>query len=295
MSFLQFRIAIITLLVLLFFSMTHVFAQTEKEAYKIYTKEGKEVTYQQMVGEVSKSEIILFGEIHNNPIAHWLKYELTKDLHNSTQDLTLGLEMLEADNQLILDEYLQGHIEENHFLNEAKMWNNYKTDYRPLVEFAKENQLPVIASNIPRRYANLVYRNGLHALDSLADEAKKWIVPLPVLVDQQLPQYQKMVASMQGHGNHNSGEKFIQAQAIKDATMAYMILKNKKGKFIHFNGAYHSQHEEGIIWYLRKSAPELQIATIETVEQENIESLLEENLNKADFLICIPESMTKTF
>lgn len=276
-------------------AMSPVFAQNDKMAFKIFTKEGKEVGYQQMIEEVGKAEIILFGEIHNNPIAHWLEYELAKDLHIQNPELTLGLEMLEADNQIILDEYLQGLITENHYLNEAKMWNNYKTDYRPLVEFAKENQLQVIASNIPRRYANLVYRQGLQALDSLSDEAKKWIVPLPMVVDQELPQYQKMVASMQGHGDHNSGERFIQAQAVKDATMAHFILNNRNGQVLHFNGAYHSQNEEGIIWYLKNLAPDLKISTIETVEQEDIQDLQEENKNKADFIICIPESMTKTF
>jgi uncharacterized iron-regulated protein len=275
--------------------MVPVFAQNDKLAYKIFTNEGKEVSYQQMLLEVGKADVILFGELHNNPIAHWLEYELLKDLFNINQKLTLGLEMLEADNQIIVDEYLQGVIEENHFTNEAKMWSNYKTDYRPLVEFAKENKLQVIASNIPRRYANLVYRQGLKALDSLSEDAKAWIAPLPVVVDLDLPQYKKMTSSMQNHGNHNRIENFIQAQAIKDATMAHFILKNRHSQLLHINGAYHSQKEEGIIWYLKRLEPGLAISTIETVEQEEIQNLQQENMHKADFLICIPQSMTKTF
>ncbi len=87
------------------------------------------------------------------------------------------------------------------------------------------------------------------------------------------------------------------AQAIKDATMAYYILQNwKKGKvFIHYNGSYHSDHFEGIVWYLRQSKPDLRILTISSVEQDDPDTLAKENLDLADFILVIPSSMTKTY
>ena len=119
---------------------------------------------------------MLFGENHNDPISHWLQLELTKSLHEKHgKNLMLGAEMLEADNQVILDEYLLGFSREEDFEKEAKIWPNHKTDYRPLVRFAKDNNLHFVATNIPRRFANMVYRFGLDTLVFLPEASKKFI------------------------------------------------------------------------------------------------------------------------
>ena len=111
--------------------------------------------------------------------------------------------------------------------------------------------------------------------------------------DSTLPGYVNMVKMMGGHG----GSNMPKAQASKDATMAYFILKNiRPGTlFIHFNGAYHSENYDGINWYLKKKSPELRIGTITTVSQKDIRKLLEENKNKADYIICVDEDMTGTY
>lgn len=285
----------ITFLMILFLPICFTVAAQDKPAYKIYTADGKEVKYQKMLKEVTKSDVVFFGEIHNDPICHWLELQVTEDLYKQADSLTIGMEMFEADNQIILDEYLAGTIQEKHLTSEAKVWDNYDTDYKPILDFTKAHQLKVIATNIPRRYASLVYSKGLEGLDSLSDMAKTWIAPLPVEVDLTLPGYQDMIASMGGHGGNSGAENLVKAQAIKDATMAHFILKNKTGKFLHFNGSYHSQNKEGIVWYLQKADPNLKIATIHSLEQENIDKLEEDNKNTADFIICIPADMTKTY
>jgi len=110
-----------------------------------------------MLKEAADADIVLFGELHDNPISHWLQLELTKDLYDLKKDkLVLGAEMFESDNQVILDEYLSGKILQSSFESEARLWSNYKTDYKPLVEFARINKLKFVASNIPRRY--LIFR-----------------------------------------------------------------------------------------------------------------------------------------
>jgi uncharacterized iron-regulated protein len=132
-----------------------------------------------MLDRCVRSDIILFGEIHEHPLVHWLQLELTRDLFEIRKgDMMLGAEMLEADNQLIVDEYLASLIGHEHLVKEAKVWDNYDTDYRPLVDVAKEHGLRFIATNIPRRYAALVAREGMKALERLSDEAKRSIAPL---------------------------------------------------------------------------------------------------------------------
>jgi uncharacterized iron-regulated protein len=205
--------------------------------------------------------------------------------------LVLGAEMFEADNQYILDEYLQGLISAKNFQNEMRLWPNYNTDYRPLVEFAKENNLKFIATNIPRRYANMVYKKGLESLNQLSDLAKSFIVPLNQFVFDSTVNCYKEIYNMP-HG----GEGMATAQAIKDATMAYFILKNTtpQSVFLHFQGAYHSNYYEGIIYYLKKQIDTDKILTISTVTQNDIEVLEDENKDIADFIVCVRETVTST-
>jgi len=268
----------------------------DKPAYKLFTKTGKEIKYSKMIDDLSQADLVFIGELHNNPISHWMELEITKDLAGKNSDgLTMGAEMFEADNQLIIDEYLQGQILEKKYEEDARLWNNYETDYKPLINFAKENNFKFIATNIPRRYANVVFKSGFEALDNLSREAKAFIAPLPIEYDETIKSYADMIemGGKMGHGNPN----LPKSQAIKDATMAYFILKNleKEKIFIHYNGAYHSDNFEGIVWHLKKANPDLKILTVTTVEKAEIEVLSEEEKNKADFIIAVPESMTKTY
>lgn len=268
----------------------------DKPAYRIFDKKGKIVSYADLLKAAAKKDVVFFGELHNNPIAHWLQVELTQDLFEKGKGKTvLGAEMFEKDDQLLINEYFAGHISQKSFVDEARTWPNYDTDYQPLVEFAKSKEIPFIATNIPRRYASLVFREGIEALENLSEEAKKYIAPLPIAIDLELPAYADMMNMMGGHAEGNV--KFPQAQAIKDATMAYSIFEAlpKKHQFIHYNGSYHSDRFQGIIWYLEQYAPKLSVFSVKTVEQETLNQLAEEQKGTADFIIVIPQNMTKTY
>jgi len=265
----------------------------DKPAYQIYDIKGNVSNYAQLLKSAKDADIILFGELHDNPIDHWLQLELTKDLFElKKNNLVLGAEMFEADDQIALTEYLQGKISDKTLKDEVKLWPNFPTDYKPLLDFAKTNHLNFVAANIPRRYANLVYSKGLEKLDSIDSEAKRWICPLPMKYDGNLKCYKDIYESAGGHG----GENLPKSQAIKDATMAYFILKNwSKGKtLIHYNGSYHSNYHQGIEWYLKQENPNLKIFTIGSTEQEAIDTLAKDAVGLADFIICTPASMTKT-
>ncbi len=268
-----------------------------KPAYVIYDQNGREVTYRRMMRAISDADVLLFGEIHGNPISHWLQYEVVNDMHNALDgSIMIAAEMFESDNQLILDEYLGNLISQNRFEAEAKLWGNYQTDYKPLVEFARENNIPFIASNIPRRYANMVFHGGFEALEQLDEQALAYIAPLPVEYDPELPGYRAMLEMSSGGMGHAS-ETLPQAQAIKDATMAHFLLMNREpGRLvIHLHGTYHSDNFEGIYWYLRQQEPGLNIVTIATVTQENTGRLDEEAEGRADFILVVPDTMTRTY
>ena len=245
-----------------------------------------------MLQVLTEKDIVLFGEFHNNAIAHWLQLEVTKDCKEK-RNLVLGAEMFEQDNQAVLDQYLRGEIKAKALDSLARLWKNYPTDYAPLVNFAKENKIAFAASNVPRRYASMVSKGGFAILDTISNKEKAWLAPLPIAYDASLPGYKNMVAMMGGHG----GDNLPKAQAIKDATMAHFILKYyiAGSLFIHYNGSYHSDNHEGIGWYITQQRPELKQVTITTVSQKDISKLLAENKGKADFIICVDEDMTNTY
>jgi uncharacterized iron-regulated protein len=280
----------ITFCILLF--ATFISVAQDKKAYQIFDKKGKKSSYEKVLKASEKTDVVLFGEIHDNSLVHWLQLEFTKDLAQR-KPLVLGAEMLEADNQKQLDQYLKGEINQKQLDSSARLWKNYKTDYKPLVDFAKDKKINFIATNVPRRYASLVFKKDLVALDSLSALEKSWIAPLPIAFDINLPGYKSMMGMQGGH----AGEKMPKAQAIKDATMAYFINKNRKENsiFVHYNGTYHSDNYEGINWYLRKLDTDIQIVTIAMVEQKDIAKLEAEHYNKADFILVIDEDVTKTY
>ena len=280
----------LTLLTVLLFSV-QVLAQ-QNGPYQIYTSKGKKVSYNKMMKALIKQDLIFFGELHNNPISHWLQYEVTAAL-NTERELVLGAEMMEADNQKELNDYLNGLIDQKGLDTLARLWKNYATDYKPLIDIAKNNQLAFIATNIPRRHASAVNRGGFEALDALDAQEKAWIAPMPFPFDAELPRYKNIIDMMAGHATPN----LVKAQASKDATMAYFITQNwESGQlFIHYNGAYHSDFHEGILWYVNQFKPGMSILTISTVEQADISKLSDDHIGQADFIICVDENMTKTY
>ena len=262
-----------------------------QEAFAFFTQNGKRTSYRKLLRKSKKADIVLFGEYHNNPIAHWLEVKLTKDLLGK-RSLILGAEMFERDNQDALDGYLQGTIDQKGLDTLARLWKNYKTDYKPWVDLAKREKLPIVATNIPRKYANLVYKKGLQALDTLPSAERKWIVSLPFPYDGNLSQYEKMKKM----ARHNP-ENLPMAQAIKDATMAESIETHykKESLFLHLNGSYHSDFFQGIYWYLRKRNPNLKILTISTLSQSSLKKLSSEAYGQADFILVVDEDMTGSY
>ncbi len=261
--------------------------------YSIFNSDGKKVKAKKMLKSLLKSDVVFYGELHNNSIAHWLELKLLQELDQQT-DVSIGAEMFESDNQKALNAYLSDKINQSQLDSMARLWPNYNTDYKPLVDYAKLNNLPFIATNIPRKYASKVYREGgFEALNNLDTLEKNWIAPSPIAFDIELSQYKNMLTMMGDHGSVD----MVKAQAIKDATMAHFIHLNLKENqlFYHLNGSYHSDFHQGILWYLKRLNPNLIIKTITTVEQDQLKSMHKDHLNKADFIIVVDSEMTKTY
>lgn len=287
-----------SLQVILLFSTFFIAAQ-DKPAYLLYNSKGKTAEYKDMVKDLSKADMVFFGEQHTNPISHWLQLEVTQSLYESVGDkLILGAEMFENGNQLVMDEYLAGFYDEEKMIPEmTQMWKNYKTDYKPLLDFAKEKKIPFIATNIPRRYAAMINKDGKDALKKLSPEAAKMVSPdLLKYYDPNVKAYAEMKDKMGGHVPKNM-DNIQLAQAAKDATMAHFMLKNYKKPmlFLHYQGSYHSDNDQGIIWWVNKVKPGLDIKSISTITRTDWDKLNDkEKAALADYSIVVPDNMTET-
>lgn len=280
--------------------------RADKPAYVFYTETGKSSSYDKLLKEAAGADVVLFGELHNNPLCHWLELQLAKDLAQQRgTSLAFGAEMFEADNQKVLSDYVNGQTTAAEFAKQARLWPNYDTDYKPIVDLARDKKLTFTATNVPRRYATLVARQGLAALDTVSATGKAQMAKLPLAVDLTLPGYKEMLGMMETHGGKTTtggpagdmAANFARAQALKDATMARFILENwKPGQtFLHFNGDFHSKKFDGIVGYLRQQNPSLKIVTISSVEAEDITKAPREWKGLANYVLAIPDDMTKTY
>lgn len=261
-------------------------------AYALFNADGEPMSWPEVVSQASRADVVFFGELHDDPIMHWLQAQLVRDLLDLDLHPVLGAEMLEADDQLVVNEFVDGTIQEDKFKAAANLWPNHFTDYHPLLELARDHGLTFVATNIPRRYASHVYKHGLDGLSSLSEEAQSYLPALPIPFDITLPGYDAMLSMGGGHG----GETLPMAQAVKDATMAHWIGQHlgDGSPFVHMNGAYHSQNKEGIVWYLKQNHPDLNIMTIHGHLQADVLVPDSAALTMGDVILITNENMTRT-
>ena len=273
----------------------------DRPAYRLFAAQGQPADYDVMLTQLAGADVVLFGEQHNDPIAHWLELQVARDLARlkGPGKLVLGMEMFERDVQPLVAAYAAGTLPDSTFERQSRPWPNYATDYRPLLAWARGAGVPVVGTNAPRRYAQQVARGSLTALDQLPALDKSYLVPLPLKVDYSLPGYQRMAAMFgeAGAAHGGGGQNIIQAQALKDATMAYTIGRSRTPgqTLMHLNGSYHSDHHDGIAAYLRDQKNPPRVLTLSVVSQTQLQTLDKENADAADYVIVVPDDMTKTY
>ncbi|HYW51462.1 MAG TPA: ChaN family lipoprotein [Gemmatimonadaceae bacterium] len=225
---------------------------------------GRAVSLAQLADAAAKVDVVFFGEQHDDEDTHRAELALLAAIGERKSKVVLSLEMFERDVQPLVDAYLAGTLSEAEFRAQSRPWPNYGTDYRPLVELAKANRWPVIASNVPRRLASAVSRRGLGALDSLPPEERAFAakdIRCPT-GDQYHRNFVEVMSGAHGGGAPGASgatpsmqgmmDQFYQAQCIKDETMAEAIVDARAragtdAVVVHFTGAFHSDYALGTV------------------------------------------------
>lgn len=265
--------------------------------YKIYAlAQHRLVSIRELVQSVNHTAVLFFGEDHNDSIAHYLEDSIYKALVQQYGKVALSMEMFETDCQTVLNEYLEGFITEKQLMANARPWNNY-ADYRPIVETAHTNHLPVIAANAPHRYASMVNHKGMAVLDSLDASSKSFIAPLPYPITGGR-YYDKFAGIMGGH-DHFSKNMYA-AQNLWDATMANSIHQfhrhHKKYKIFQVNGRFHSDEKLGTLAQLQRFNPRLAIINISCFSDAHFDSPNWSSFeNLGDYIIITDPVISRTF
>ena len=241
----------------------------------IETKTNQPITFSQMVEQLKQKEVIFIGEFHGNHASHLLEAQLQAALYQTHPNQILSLEQFNRDQQPILNRYLDNTIGEKTLIKEAPAWPNYAGSYRPLVEFAKQHFLPVIAANAPSQIVRCVGRQGTDYLHKLPPNERALIAKTPFLTTsaytEKFNQFltEKMgIAQPDAHTNDHQNNRLL-AQLLRDNTMAEAInqaLKQSPGaQVLHINGAFHSNDYLGTVAALKRLNPALNIAVISPI------------------------------
>jgi uncharacterized iron-regulated protein len=262
------------------------------ESYRVFTGRGEPSTLEAITGALATTDVLFLGELHDDAVGHAVQFEIFRqavERYSRERRVALSLEMFERDVQIVLDEYLNGLITEQHLIAAGRAWPNYKTDYAPLVELAKKNRLPVIAANAPRRYVNMVSRNGRSSLNSLSKEARRWIAKLPYA--EASPAYAQKFRSLMGSSNEaRMGlDNILSSQSLWDATMAESIAifakKNDRSLVVHLNGAFHSEGRLGAVEHLLRYRPMARVLVINVRYEDQFDAFTPRHMGTGDFVV----------
>ncbi|WP_136484307.1 ChaN family lipoprotein [Vibrio sp. H11] len=236
--------------------------------YQLATPHGKPLTLTLLPATLAAADVILVGEWHTHPGIHRFQTDLLYHLLQQKRPVALSMEQFDRSAQPTLNQYLRGDIGEQYLIKQTKAWPNYQSDYRPLVELAKQYQAPVIAANAPQDIVRCIGRQGPEYVDRLDSKQRTWIAREADSSDS--PYKQRFMASMH-HGTEQQNERQFAAQITWDETMAESIsdylLTHPGHQVMHIAGLFHTQEGLGIAAALQRRLPDIHILIITPVSE----------------------------
>lgn len=185
-------------------------------------------TNQEILQQLVKARIVYLGETHDSTADHQAQLKIIQEMQRQNPKIAIAMEMFQRPFQSVIDNYLAGKLTEEQLVEQTEYNQRWRFPwelYAPIMRFAKENKLPVIALNTPSEVTRKVASQGL---ESLTAEDKKYIPPISEIRTDNAEYRQLLLEVYQQHqksalGNSTAFERFLQAQVLWDETMAESI------------------------------------------------------------------------
>lgn len=240
------------------------------------------------------ADVVALGELHLTPDVHKTHYELITALYDRRPNMVIAMEMFDRDIQAVLMQYLSGLIDEDTFRAQSRPWPCYARDYRPVIEFAKKNQIIVLAANAPRKLASKAAKKGLYSVIGAPYIARETTAPQ----DAYWAAFNDMMKGHAGMLGSGGMERYYASQCLKDDTMAESITdhlarrreKNDRPLAILICGRMHSDYGRGTVQRIKNRMPDLKIRILsaETVSEVG-DKLYASPREVADYVIVARE------
>jgi uncharacterized iron-regulated protein len=285
--------------------------------------DGRALSWPDVMEAAAWADIIIIGEQHDDGLGHAVELAVVQDvLARSPHDTALSMEMLERDEQPLVDDYLDGVIDQPTFakLTFSENWageGSWSKWYQPMMDAAKDVKAPVVAANAPRRYVRLARSDGYVKLRALpADRRQFFDFPMGTASAEYRRRFEEVMreaseqakaaaatmpatapetAAIAAHAGEITPQRIdagLRTQLIWDATMASSIVKalrTDSEKVIHIVGQFHCDFEGGTVQQIRKRMPHAKILVI-SLQRENSSSLLNDDRGRADVVVYTGKS-----
>ncbi len=283
--------------------------------YRVFTGSGEPASLDDVVAAMGANDVVFIGETHDDPTGHmvearlledaWKRFGATSPTDSASgppraaegqpgRTVALSLEFFEHDVQPVVDEYLAGLITETAFEEASRPWPRYASDYRPLIELAREHGIDVVAANAPRRYVTRVSLHGRESLADLPAYARANLPPLPYgeaseAYKQQWIQTISDVMAQEGTkcgvpvehpsapmGSHHQMGNQLDSQVLWDATMGWWISRyldaHPHALVLHMVGGFHVERGTGIPEQLEAYRPGVRAMVVSLRPVENVDA-----------------------
>ena len=206
-------------------------------------------TLPDLMTKLGSERLVYVGETHTAFADHLLQLEVLRGMASRPEGLALGVEWFQARFQPVLDRYLAGEINEAEMLRQTEYYQRWRFDYRlyrPIIHFARENGIPIIALNASKELTSEIRRVGINGL------SEEMRAELPDSYDVNDKGYEGQLREMFKAHQSDDGmfERFVEVQLTWDETMAQHVAdylkSNPGGRILVLAGKGHIGGRSGI-------------------------------------------------
>ncbi len=240
------------------------------------------ITWEAMLKKIDNVDVVLLGELHDHAVGHAVQFGIVEDVMKKYPGSVLALEMLERDEQLLVDDYMDGLIDADKLALKTQSANwagsgSWDAWYQPIIDVVKDNGGKVVAANAPRRYVRVARLEGYERIDALPLDRRAF-VDYPENLSS--GKYRRRFWELASHSDDVENVVEVDVTTIDpddpvlptfksmqawDATMAQSIVNanpSNKHKVVLLVGQFHVEYDGGIVQEIRNRMPGAKVLVV---------------------------------